>query len=54
MQKLADIGINHLHVRFLGEWKGETRQIAADSAELFANEVMPRFAGTPLVAQPVS
>jgi hypothetical protein len=43
VQKLSDIGINHLHVRFLGEWKGETRQIAADSAELFANEVMPRF-----------
>ena len=44
VQQLAEIGINHLHVRFLGEWKGETRQIAVDSAELFAKEVMPRFA----------
>ena len=44
VQQLADIGINHLHVRFLGEWNGETRQIAADSAALFAKEVMPRFA----------
>jgi alkanesulfonate monooxygenase SsuD/methylene tetrahydromethanopterin reductase-like flavin-dependent oxidoreductase (luciferase family) len=43
VQQLAKIGINHLHVRFLGEWKGETRQIAVDSAELFATEVMPRF-----------
>jgi alkanesulfonate monooxygenase SsuD/methylene tetrahydromethanopterin reductase-like flavin-dependent oxidoreductase (luciferase family) len=44
VQQLADIGINHLHVRFLGEWAGETRQIAEDSAVLFAKEVMPRFA----------
>jgi alkanesulfonate monooxygenase SsuD/methylene tetrahydromethanopterin reductase-like flavin-dependent oxidoreductase (luciferase family) len=48
VQQLADIGINHLHVRFLGEWNGETRQIAADSAELFAKEVMPRFADAKL------
>ncbi len=48
VQALADIGINHLHVRFLGEWNGETRHVAHDSAVLFANEVMPRFAGTKL------
>jgi alkanesulfonate monooxygenase SsuD/methylene tetrahydromethanopterin reductase-like flavin-dependent oxidoreductase (luciferase family) len=43
VQQLAEIGINHLHVRFLGEWAGETRKIAEDSAVLFAKEVMPRF-----------
>src|SRR5262249_4483151 len=44
VQQLADIGINHLHLRFLGEWDGETRYIAETSAELFAKEVIPRFA----------
>jgi alkanesulfonate monooxygenase SsuD/methylene tetrahydromethanopterin reductase-like flavin-dependent oxidoreductase (luciferase family) len=43
VQELADAGINHLHLRFLGEWNGETRHIARNSAELFAAEVMPRF-----------
>jgi alkanesulfonate monooxygenase SsuD/methylene tetrahydromethanopterin reductase-like flavin-dependent oxidoreductase (luciferase family) len=44
VQRLIDMGINHLHLRFLGEWDGETRYITKDSAELFAREVMPRFA----------
>lgn len=44
VQKLADKGINHLHLRFLGEWDGETRYVTHESAELFAKEVMPRFA----------
>jgi alkanesulfonate monooxygenase SsuD/methylene tetrahydromethanopterin reductase-like flavin-dependent oxidoreductase (luciferase family) len=44
VQELVDLGINHLHVRFIGEWAGQTRHIVADSAELFAREVMPRFA----------
>jgi alkanesulfonate monooxygenase SsuD/methylene tetrahydromethanopterin reductase-like flavin-dependent oxidoreductase (luciferase family) len=44
IQELVDLGINHMHVRFVGEWAGETRQIVKDSAELFAREVMPRFA----------
>jgi alkanesulfonate monooxygenase SsuD/methylene tetrahydromethanopterin reductase-like flavin-dependent oxidoreductase (luciferase family) len=45
VQQLADAGINHLLVRFLGEWDGETRYICEESAELFAREVMPHFAG---------
>ena len=44
VKQLADMGINHLHLRFLGEWDGETRHICKTSAELFATEVMPRFA----------
>jgi alkanesulfonate monooxygenase SsuD/methylene tetrahydromethanopterin reductase-like flavin-dependent oxidoreductase (luciferase family) len=43
VQALVDAGIGHLHLRFLGEWAGETRYIAKTSAELFAKEVMPRF-----------
>jgi alkanesulfonate monooxygenase SsuD/methylene tetrahydromethanopterin reductase-like flavin-dependent oxidoreductase (luciferase family) len=43
VQELAEIGINHLHLRFIGEWAGETRHICEASARLFANEVMPRF-----------
>jgi alkanesulfonate monooxygenase SsuD/methylene tetrahydromethanopterin reductase-like flavin-dependent oxidoreductase (luciferase family) len=45
VRQLADLGINHVHLRFLGEWDGETRHICKTSAELFAREVMPRFAG---------
>jgi hypothetical protein len=33
-----------MHLRFTGEWAGETRHIVKDSAELFAREVIPRFA----------
>jgi alkanesulfonate monooxygenase SsuD/methylene tetrahydromethanopterin reductase-like flavin-dependent oxidoreductase (luciferase family) len=43
VKQLADMGINHLHLRFLGEWDGETRHICKTSAELFAKEVLPRF-----------
>ncbi len=43
VKQLADMGINHLHLRFLGEWAGETRHICKESAELFAKEVLPRF-----------
>lgn len=46
LQELADLGINHLLVRFLGEWPGETRAISEDSMRLFAREVMPRFANS--------
>jgi alkanesulfonate monooxygenase SsuD/methylene tetrahydromethanopterin reductase-like flavin-dependent oxidoreductase (luciferase family) len=52
IKQLADMGINHLHLRFLGEWAGETRHICKSSAELFANEVMPRFADAPPSQQP--
>jgi alkanesulfonate monooxygenase SsuD/methylene tetrahydromethanopterin reductase-like flavin-dependent oxidoreductase (luciferase family) len=44
VQQLADMCINHLHLRFFGEWDGETRHICKTSAELFAKEVLPRFA----------
>jgi alkanesulfonate monooxygenase SsuD/methylene tetrahydromethanopterin reductase-like flavin-dependent oxidoreductase (luciferase family) len=44
VQQFADMGINHLHLRFLGEWDGETRHICKTSAEMFAKEVLPRFA----------
>lgn len=43
VQHLMDVGINHLLVRFLGEWTGETRSISENSMRLFAREIMPRF-----------
>jgi alkanesulfonate monooxygenase SsuD/methylene tetrahydromethanopterin reductase-like flavin-dependent oxidoreductase (luciferase family) len=52
VQQLSDMGINHLHLRFLGEWDGETRHICKTSAELFAREVLPRFAETQPSRQP--
>lgn len=52
VKQLADMGIGHLHLRFLGEWAGETRHVCRDSAELFAKEVMPRFAEAPAVRKP--
>jgi alkanesulfonate monooxygenase SsuD/methylene tetrahydromethanopterin reductase-like flavin-dependent oxidoreductase (luciferase family) len=44
VQELADLGINHLLVRFLGEWTAQTRAISEESMKLFARDVMPRFA----------
>jgi hypothetical protein len=46
------MGINHLHLRFLGEIDGETGHICKTSAELFAREVMPRFAEAQPSPQP--
>jgi alkanesulfonate monooxygenase SsuD/methylene tetrahydromethanopterin reductase-like flavin-dependent oxidoreductase (luciferase family) len=43
VQRLVDLGINHLLVRFLGEWTGETRGISEKSMRLFSREVLPRF-----------
>ena len=43
VQQLTDLGINHLLVRFMGEWTGETRAISEQSMRLFSREVMPRF-----------
>jgi alkanesulfonate monooxygenase SsuD/methylene tetrahydromethanopterin reductase-like flavin-dependent oxidoreductase (luciferase family) len=43
VQELVEVGLNHLLVRFLGEWTGTTRYISEKSMRLFANEVMPRF-----------
>jgi alkanesulfonate monooxygenase SsuD/methylene tetrahydromethanopterin reductase-like flavin-dependent oxidoreductase (luciferase family) len=48
VQQLQDYGINHLLVRFLGEWTGETRHISEKSMRLFSSEVMPRFKDTVL------
>jgi alkanesulfonate monooxygenase SsuD/methylene tetrahydromethanopterin reductase-like flavin-dependent oxidoreductase (luciferase family) len=44
VQKLADLGVNHLLLRFLGEWTGATRPIIEQSMQLFSEHVMPRFA----------
>jgi alkanesulfonate monooxygenase SsuD/methylene tetrahydromethanopterin reductase-like flavin-dependent oxidoreductase (luciferase family) len=52
VRQLADMGINHLHLRFLGEVDGETGHIFKDSAELFAKEVMPRFAEAQAAPRP--
>ena len=46
VRQLADMGVNHLHLRFLGECDGETKYIFKESAELFAKEVLPRFVDT--------
>jgi alkanesulfonate monooxygenase SsuD/methylene tetrahydromethanopterin reductase-like flavin-dependent oxidoreductase (luciferase family) len=47
VQKLVDVGINHILVRFMGEWTGATRHIAESSMRLFAQEVLPRFKDVP-------
>jgi len=44
VQEVADLGINHLMVRFLGEWLGRTRGLLERSLQLFADEIAPRFA----------
>jgi alkanesulfonate monooxygenase SsuD/methylene tetrahydromethanopterin reductase-like flavin-dependent oxidoreductase (luciferase family) len=43
VQALSDLGINHLLVRFLGEWTGETRYVSENSMRLFSREIIPRF-----------
>ena len=43
VQALSDLGINHLLVRFLGEWTGETRYISENSMRLFSREIIPQF-----------
>jgi alkanesulfonate monooxygenase SsuD/methylene tetrahydromethanopterin reductase-like flavin-dependent oxidoreductase (luciferase family) len=43
IQKLVAVGINHLMVRFLGEWAGETRSVCETSLQLFSREIIPRF-----------
>jgi alkanesulfonate monooxygenase SsuD/methylene tetrahydromethanopterin reductase-like flavin-dependent oxidoreductase (luciferase family) len=54
VQELADIGINHLLVRFLGEWPGETRYISEGSMKLFSKEVLPRFKDLPALRDPLA
>ena len=41
--ELVDLGINHLLLRFIGDWTATTRPIAEASLRLFAREIMPRF-----------
>lgn len=43
VQKVLGEGINHILVRFVGEWAGKTRHVCESSAKLFAKEVLPRF-----------
>jgi alkanesulfonate monooxygenase SsuD/methylene tetrahydromethanopterin reductase-like flavin-dependent oxidoreductase (luciferase family) len=43
VQELVDIGINHLLIRFIGDWTGTTRPIAEASMRMFARDIMPRF-----------
>ena len=43
VQELVDIGLNHLLVRFIGDWTGTARPIAEASMRLFAREIMPHF-----------
>jgi alkanesulfonate monooxygenase SsuD/methylene tetrahydromethanopterin reductase-like flavin-dependent oxidoreductase (luciferase family) len=52
VRQLEEMGVNHLHLRFLGEIDGETAHIAKTSAELFAKEVLPRFVDAPPSRQP--
>lgn len=54
VQDLADLGINHLLVRFLGEWTGKTREISEASMRLFSREVMPRFKDIPPLRDPLA
>jgi len=54
VQELVDLGINHLLVRFLGEWSGETRSISEASMRLFAKEVIPRFKNVPALRDPLA
>jgi alkanesulfonate monooxygenase SsuD/methylene tetrahydromethanopterin reductase-like flavin-dependent oxidoreductase (luciferase family) len=54
IQELVDLGMHHLHLRFIGEWAGATQQTVKDSAELFAREVMPRFSAQELSVEPVA
>lgn len=53
LQQLSDWGINHVLLRFSGEWAGETKTIAEQSMRLFAREVMPRFADVPPLTDPL-
>jgi alkanesulfonate monooxygenase SsuD/methylene tetrahydromethanopterin reductase-like flavin-dependent oxidoreductase (luciferase family) len=54
VQEMIDLGINHLLVRFLGEWPGETRAISEASMRLFSREVLPRFKDVPPLRDPLA
>jgi hypothetical protein len=42
--ELDELGVNHLLLRFLGEWHGRTRWISEQSLSLFSERVRPWFA----------
>jgi hypothetical protein len=44
VRALRDAGVNHLLLRFLGEWHGSTRWISEQSMRLFSERVAPLFA----------
>jgi alkanesulfonate monooxygenase SsuD/methylene tetrahydromethanopterin reductase-like flavin-dependent oxidoreductase (luciferase family) len=54
VQELSQVGINHLLVRFLGEWPGTTRGISENSMRLFAREVLPRFKDVAPLTDPLA
>ncbi|HLG70726.1 MAG TPA: LLM class flavin-dependent oxidoreductase [Chloroflexota bacterium] len=54
VQKLLDVGVNHILVRFMGEWPGATRYISEESMRLFAAEVAPRFRDVSAVSSPAA
>jgi alkanesulfonate monooxygenase SsuD/methylene tetrahydromethanopterin reductase-like flavin-dependent oxidoreductase (luciferase family) len=47
IEQFQEWGINHLLLRFMGEWAGETKGICESSMRLFNKEVMPRFEKSP-------
>jgi alkanesulfonate monooxygenase SsuD/methylene tetrahydromethanopterin reductase-like flavin-dependent oxidoreductase (luciferase family) len=54
VQELVDVGVNHLLVRFLGEWPGATRHISEASMRLFSREIIPRFKDIPPLREPLA
>jgi alkanesulfonate monooxygenase SsuD/methylene tetrahydromethanopterin reductase-like flavin-dependent oxidoreductase (luciferase family) len=54
IQEFCDLGINHFLLRFAGEWSGDTRGIAEKSMRLFHEEIMPRFADTAPLQDPLA
>ena len=41
LRELQELGVNHVLLRFLGQWNGESKWIAQQSMKLFSEQVMP-------------
>lgn len=54
IQRIADLGVNHILLRFMGEWTGRTRSVAEKSMKLFGKEILPRFKDKPPLKDPLS
>lgn len=54
IHQLSDWGINHLLLRFMGEWSGNSKTVAEKSMRLFTKEVMPRFKDIPPLSDPLA